>query len=113
MYESAKSKYDKIKWVYDEVMWVYNRVDQVNKLLAEWKIDAWKAKVLKWAVLLDKWLEYATSYVPVFWSTISTISKETFWTVIELAKKRAQRSTALDKCFEDPLNCDTDKISAY
>jgi hypothetical protein len=113
MYESAKWKYDKIKWVYDEVMWVYNRVDQVNKMLAEWKIDAWKAKVLKWAVLLDKWLEYATGYVPVFGSTISTISKETFWVVIELAKKRAERSTALDKCFDDPANCDTDKISAY
>lgn len=113
MYEDAKSKYDKLNKVYTEVMWVYNRVDEVNKMLAEWKIDAGKAKVLKWAVLLDKWLEYATEYVPVFWSTISTISKETFWTVIELAKKRAERSTALDKCFTDPANCDTDKISAY
>lgn len=113
MYESMKGKYDKLKGAYDEVMWVYNRVDQVNKMLAEGKIDAGKAKVLKWAVLLDKWLEYATSYVPVFGSTISTISKETFGTVIELAKKRAERSTALDKCFEDPANCDTDKISGY
>ncbi len=113
MYEDAKWKYDKLKKVYDEVMWVYNRVDEVNKMLAEWKIDAWKAKVLKWAVLLDKWLEYATEYVPVFGSTISTVSKETFWVVIELAKKRAARSTALDKCFDDPENCDTDKISAY
>ncbi len=113
MYESMKGKYDKLKWAYDEVMWVYNRVDQVNKMLAEGKIDAGKAKVLKWAVLLDKGLEYATSYVPVFGSTISTISKETFGTVIELAKKRAERSTALDKCFTDPANCDTDKISGY
>lgn len=113
MYEDAKWKYDKIKGAYDEVMWVYNRVDEVNKMLAEWKIDAWKAKVLKWAVLLDKWLEYATEYVPVFGSTISTISKETFWTVIELAKKRAERSTAIEKCFDDPANCDTDKISWY
>ncbi len=113
MYESMKGKYDKLKWAYDEVMGVYNRVDQVNKLLAEGKIDAGKAKVLKWAVLLDKWLEYATSYVPVFWSTISTVSKETFGVVIELAKKRAERSTAIEKCFDDPANCDTDKISAY
>lgn len=113
LYESAKSKYDKLKWVYDEVMWVYDRVDKVNKLLAEGRIDAGKAKVLKWAVLLDKWLEYATTYVPVFGSTISTISKETFWTVIELAKKRAERSTSLDKCFSDPENCDTSWISGY
>jgi hypothetical protein len=63
--------------------------------------------------LLDKGLEYATAYVPVFGSTISTISKETFGTVIELAKKRAERSTALEKCFDDPANCDTDKISGY
>jgi hypothetical protein len=113
MYEDAKWKYDKLKEVYDEVMWVYNRIDDVNKMLAEWKIDAGKAKVIKWAVLLDKWLEYATEYVPVFGSTISTVSKETFWVVIELAKKRAERSTALDKCFTDPANCDTDKISWY
>lgn len=113
MYESMKWKYDKLKWAYDEVMGVYNRVDQVNKMLAEWKIDAGKAKVLKWAVLLDKGLEYATGYVPVFGSTISTISKETFGTVIELAKKRAERSTAIEKCFDDPANCDTDKISGY
>lgn len=113
LYEDAKSKYDKIKWVYDEAMELYWRVDQVNKLLAEWKIDEWKAKVLKWAVLLDKWLEYATEYVPVFGSTISKVSKATFGTVIELAKKRAQRTTALDKCFEDPANCDTDSISGY
>ncbi len=113
MYESMKGKYDKLKGAYDEVMGVYNRVDEVNKMLAEGKIDAGKAKVLKGAVLLDKWLEYATGYVPVFGSTISTVSKATFWTVIEVAKKRAERSTALDKCFEDPANCDTDKISAY
>lgn len=113
LYADAKSKYDKIKWVYDEAMELYWRVDQVNKLLAEWKIDEWKAKVLKWAVLLDKWLEYATEYVPVFGSTISKVSKATFGTVIELAKKRAQRTTALDKCFADPANCDTDSISWY
>lgn len=113
MYESMKGKYDKLKWAYDEVMGVYNRVDEVNKMLAEGKIDAGKAKVLKWAVLLDKWLEYATSYVPVFGSTISTVSKETFGTVIELAKKRAERSTAIEKCFDDPAHCDTDKISGY
>ena len=113
MYESMKGKYDKLKWAYDEVMGVYNRVDEVNKMLAEGKIDAGKAKVLKWAVLLDKWLEYATSYVPVFGSTISTVSKETFGTVIELAKKRAERSTAIEKCFDDPASRDTDKISGY
>ncbi len=113
MYESMKGKYDKLKWAYDEVMWVYGRVDQINKMLAEGKIDAGKASVLKWAVLLDKWLEYATSYVPVFGSTISTISKETFGTVIEFAKKRATRTTAIDKCIEDPENCDPNGISAY
>lgn len=113
IYESMKGKYDKLKGAYDEIMSIYNRVDEVNRMLAEGKIDAWKAKVLKWAVLLDKGLEYATGYVPVFGSTISTVSKATFWTVIEIAKKRAERSTALDKCFSDPANCDTDKISGY
>jgi len=113
MYEDAKGKYDKLKGVYDEVMGTYQRIDEVNKMVAEWKIDAGKAKVLKGAVLLDKWLEYTTEYVPVFWSTISKVSKETFGTVIKLAKKRAERSTAIEKCFDDPANCDTDNISAY
>nr|MDD3719903.1 hypothetical protein [Candidatus Gracilibacteria bacterium] len=113
MYEDAKGKYDKLKKVYDEVMGVYQRVDEVNKLLAQGKIDEGKAKVLKGAVLLDKGLEYATSYVPVFGSTISTISKETFDTVIKLAKKRAERTTAIDKCIEDPEHCDPNNISAY
>lgn len=113
MYEDAMEKYNKLKSTYDEVMWIYNRVDEVNKMLAQWKIDEWKAKVLKWAVLLDKWLEYTLEYVPVFGSTMSKVSKETFDAVIKLAKKRAERSTALDKCFEDPANCDTDAISAY
>lgn len=94
-------------------MGVYDRVDKVNKMLAEGKIDTGKAKVLKGAILLDKGLEYATGYVPVFGSTISTISKETFGTVIELAKKRAERTTSLDKCINDPEHCDPNGISAY
>ncbi len=113
MYEDAMEKYNKLKKTYDEVMWIYNKVDEVNKMLAQWKIDQWKANVLKWAVLLDKWLEYTLEYVPVFWSTMSKVSKETFDTVIKLAKKRAERSTSLEKCFDDPANCDTDSISAY
>lgn len=112
-YEAMKGKYDKLKGAYDEVMGIYDRVDQVNKMVAEGKIDAGKAKVLKGAILLDKGLEYTTEYVPVFGSTISKVSKATFGTVIELAKKRAERSTAIEKCFDDPANCDTDGISAY
>ena len=112
-YESIMEDYNKVKAMYDEVVWTYKRIDQVSDMVAKWKITEWQAKVLKWAVLLDKWLEYATEYVPVFWSTISKVSKETFAVVIELAKKRAERTAQLDKCFVDPANCDFDAISAY
>jgi hypothetical protein len=64
-------------------------------------------------VYLGKGLEYATAYVPVFGSTISTVSKETFDATIKFATKRAQRTTSLDKCIEDPEHCDTDGITAY
>lgn len=113
MYNSINEKVEKFKKVYDEVNEVYKKVDKVNKLLAEGKIDAGKAKVLKGAVYLGKGLEYATEYVPIFGSTISTISKETFDMTIKLATKRAQRSTSLEKCFDDPANCDLDGITGY
>lgn len=54
-----------------------------------------------------------TDYVPVFGSTISKITDATFETTIKVAEERAKRATALDKCIEDPLNCDTDNISGY
>lgn len=112
-YEWLMKQYNKIKWMYDEVMGTYKRMDDISSMVAKGKINEWQAKVVKWAVLLDKWLEYTTAYVPVFGSTISKVSKETFGVVIDLAKKRAERSNELDKCFSDPLNCNYDAISAY
>ena len=89
------------------------RVDEVNKLVAQGKIDQNQAKVLKGGVMLGKGLEYATSYVPIFGSTISTITKETFEVTMKLARERAKRSNALNKCIEDPEHCDPNGISAY
>jgi len=125
--ESMKAKYDKaseaydkldkqikkIKGVYDEVMGVYKKVDEFNKMVAEGKIDKGQAKVLKGAVLLGKGLEYATQYVPVFGSTVSTVSKETFGVVVKVATQRAQRTNSMQKCIDDPENCDPNGISAY
>jgi len=54
-----------------------------------------------------------TEYVPVFGSTISKITNATFETTIKVAEERAKRTTALDKCIDDPLNCNTDSISGY
>lgn len=112
-YAAVTEQIDKLKKVYDEVSEVYARVDKINKLVAEGKIDKGRAKVLTGAVYLDKGLEYATSYVPVFGSTISSISKETFSATIKFATKRAERTTAIDKCIDDPDNCDPNGISAY
>lgn len=112
-YEKISEQVDKLKKVYDEVKGVYDRLDKVNKLVAEGKIDLKKAKVLHGAILLDKGLEYATGYVPVFGSTISKISTEMMNATIKFATKRAERTTALDKCIEDPEHCDPNNISAY
>ncbi len=112
-YEAISEKLEKLKKVYDEVKEVAGKIDEINKMVAEGKIDPGRAKVLHGAIYLGKGLEYATGYVPVFGSTISTISKETFDATVKFATKRAQRTTALDKCIEDPLNCDPNGISAY
>lgn len=112
-YQAIQEKYEKMKAVYDKVQWVYAKIDEFKQLQAEWKITEWQAEVLKWAVLLKEWLTSATAYVPIFGDTVSTITEETFNATVKLAEKRAQRTTALNKCIEDPLNCDTEGISWY
>jgi hypothetical protein len=112
-YEELKGKYDKLKGIYDELAGTYQRVDAISKMAADGKIDPGQAKVLKGAVLLDKGLEYATSYVPVFGSTMSKVSKATFDTVIRVAKVRAERTNSMQKCIDDPANCDPSGITAY
>jgi hypothetical protein len=112
-YEALSEKAEKLKKVYDELQEVYSKVDAINKLVAEGKIDAARAKVLHGAVYLSKGLEYATGYVPIFGSTVSTITKETMNATIKFATSRASRTTAIDKCIEDPENCDPNGISPY
>lgn len=112
-YTAIQEKYEKLKAVYDGIQDTYKKMDTFDTLVAQGKITEDKAKVLKWAVLLQKGLTSVTEYVPVFGSTVSKITEETFNASIKLAEKRAERTTALDKCIEDPLNCDTDNISWY
>lgn len=112
-YQDLEKKYGKLKAAYDWLKDIQAKLWQFDRMLAEWKLDQGKAQVLKWAVLLWKWLEYATAYVPVFWSTISTVSKETFEVVTKFATERAKRTTAIDKCIEDPEHCDPSWITAY
>lgn len=112
-YNSVNEKYEKLKAAYDKMKDIQDKISKIEKLWKEWKLDSWKVEVLKWSLLLWEWLEYATSYVPVFWSTISTVTKETFWVVNKFATNRAIRTTAIDKCIDDPLNCNTDDISWY
>lgn len=112
-YAAIQEKYNKLKETYDKINNIYNKMDSFDTLVAQWKITADKAKVLKWAVLLQNWLTTVTEYVPVFGSTISKITDATFEATMKFAQKRAERATALDKCIDDPLNCDTDSISGY
>lgn len=112
-YESVNKKYETLKAAYDKMKDIQGRLSKIEQLWKEWKLDAWKVEVLKWSILLWEGLEYATSYVPVFWSTISTVTKETFWVVNKFATGRAIRTTAVNKCIDDPLNCNTEWISWY
>lgn len=112
-YNKLQEKYDKLKWAYDKIVDVYNKVDSINTLVAQGKITEWQAQAIKWGVFLQTGLEYTTKYVPVFGSTISKISKETFEMVINKAKERAARTNSLNKCIEDPEHCDTSGITGY
>lgn len=113
MYADVTKKYETFKKAYDEIKWLQDKAKEFDKMVGEWKIDAGQAKVLKWATILNKWLEYTTEYVPVFGSTISKVSKATFDTVIKVATKRAERTNSMQKCIDDPANCDPSSISAY
>lgn len=112
-YNAINEKYEKIKAVYDQINGIYTKMDNLDTLVAQGKLTADKAYVIKWAVLLQNGLTAVTDYVPVFGSTISKITDATFEATIKVAEERAKRATALDKCIEDPLNCDTDNISGY
>lgn len=112
-YAAVQEKYNKLKGAYDKVNAIYGKMDGFDTLVAQWKITADKAKVLKWAVLLQNGLTAVTEYVPVFGSTISKVTDATFEATMKFAQKRAERATALDKCINDPEHCDTDSISWY
>jgi len=112
-YEAANEKYEKLKATYEKMKDIEDRLNKVELLWKQGKLDAWKVEVLKWSILLWEGLEYVTWYVPVFWSTISTVTKETFWVVNKFATGRAIRTTSIDKCINDPEHCDTDWISGY
>ncbi len=113
MYDDVSKKYETFKKAYDELKGLQDKAKEFDKMVWEWKINAGQAKVLKWATILNKWLEYTTEYVPVFGSTISKISKGTFDVVIKVATKRAERSNSMEKCMDDPANCDPSTITAY
>ncbi|MDD3793542.1 MAG: hypothetical protein PHI37_01925 [Candidatus Gracilibacteria bacterium] len=112
-YNSVNEKYEKLKQSYEKMKEIQDKLGKIEKLGKEGKLDQGKVEVLKGSILLGEGLEYATSYVPVFGSTFSTVTKETFGVVNEFATKRAIRTTSIDKCIEDPLNCDTDDITGY
>ena len=112
-YQAITERIEQFQQIYEDVTEVYEKVNKFNRMAANGEIEEGHAEVLKGAVFLGKGLEYATAYVPVFGSTASTISKETFDATVKFATRRAKRTTALNKCIEDPLNCDLDGITAY
>jgi hypothetical protein len=112
-YQAINEKYEKLKATYDKVMGIYTQMDSFDTLVAQGKLTADKAKGTQRSSLLQNGLTAVTEYVPVFGSTVSKVTDATFGTAIKVAEERAKRTTALDKCIEDPLNCDTDGISAY
>jgi hypothetical protein len=112
-YNKLNEQYEKLKKVYDEYKEVSGKIDEVNKLVAEGKVTPDRAKVLHGAIYLSKGLEYATDYIPVFGSTASTVTKEVMNATVKFATKRAARTTAIDKCIDDPEHCDPNGITPY
>ena len=113
MYEKIGGSLEKIQSSYNEVKWVYEKIDAVNKRIQADEISPGQAEALKRGIFLHEWLKRVTGYVPVFGSTISTITDETFWVVLKFADKRAGRTHALNKCIEDPEGCDPNGISPF
>jgi hypothetical protein len=112
-YQAVSAQIEKLQKVYHEVNEVKGKIAEVDKMVGEGKIDPNRAKVLHGAIYLGKALEYATDYVPVFGSTASTISKEVMDATVKFATSRAARTTALDKCIDDPEHCDPTGITPY
>lgn len=111
--EKAKGYYDKAKETYTAVKETTDKINKINEKVTSGAIDPGRARVLKGGVLLGKGLEKATSYIPVFGDTASTVTKETFGVVIKVGTEKAERSVKMGNCFDDPANCDTDGISGY
>lgn len=112
-YNKGKDYFDRAKAAYDEVKDVMDNVRRLQEKVNQGRISEDRARVLKGGVLLGKGLEHMTKYIPVFGDTASTITSGTFKATLKFAEKRAERTTRLDKCIEDPLNCDPNGISAY
>ncbi len=112
-YKKGKDYFDRAKAAYQEIKQVMDNVRRLQEKVKSGRITEGRAKVLKGGVLLGKGLEYSTRYIPVFGETISTVTAGTFQATMRFAEKRAERTTKLDACIEDPENCDPNGISAY
>jgi hypothetical protein len=112
-YNKGKDYFDKAKKAYDEMKQVMDNVRRLQNKVNEGRITEGQASAIKGGVLLGKGLEYTTKYIPVFGETISEVTAGTFQATMKFAEKRAERTTRLNACIDDPLNCDPNGISAY
>ncbi len=112
-YQAGKDYFDNAKKAYDEVKEVMDNVRRLQDKVNSGQISEDRARVLKGGVLLGKGLEHMTGYIPVFGDTASQVTAGTFQATMRFAEKRAERTTKLDKCIDDPDNCDPNGISAY
>ncbi len=112
-YSKGKDYFDRAKKAYDEVKQVMDNVRRLQDKVGAGKMTQGQADALKGGVLLGKGLEYATKYIPVFGETASEITAGTFQATMKFAEKRAERTTRLNACIDDPEHCDPNGISAY
>lgn len=112
-YKKGKDYFDKAKKAYDEVKQVMDNVRRLQDKVNAGKMTEGQANAIKGGVLLGKGLEYTTKYIPVFGDTISEITAGTFQATMKFAEKRAERTTKLGNCIEDPEHCDPNGISPY
>lgn len=75
-------------------------IQKINERVQKGRITESQAKVLRGTAVLSVSLKYAAKGIPIFGDHMSEIIDGTMAVTLKLAGKKAERTAALDKCFE-------------
>lgn len=86
-----------------EVVKVKQSIDKLTEQVKKGEISEDRGKVLKGGTLLGKALAKVAGYIPIFGSTASKVTDETFGVALKAGNKLARHYTTTDCCVRDPL----------